>query len=86
MRVLVTGGAGFIASHIVDELIKLKHHVCIVDNLSAGNEENINQKAIFYKYSITDMEKLKLVFEVEHPEVVIHHAAQINVRTSLSKP
>jgi UDP-glucose 4-epimerase len=86
MRVLVTGGAGFIASHIVDELIKLNHHVCIVDNLSAGIEGNINQKAIFYKYSITDMEKLKLVFEVEHPEVVIHHAAQINIRTSLSKP
>jgi UDP-glucose 4-epimerase len=86
MRVLVTGGAGFIASHIVDELVKLKHHVCIVDNLSAGKDENINQKAIFYKYSITDMDKLKLVFEVEQPEVVIHHAAQINIQNSLSKP
>jgi UDP-glucose 4-epimerase len=86
MRVLVTGGAGFIASHIVDELIKLKHHVCIVDNLSAGSEENINSEAKFYKFNITEIDKLKLVFAVEQPEVVIHHAAQINIQTSLSKP
>ena len=86
MRVLVTGGAGFIASHIVDELIKLKHHVCIVDNLSTGKEENINQEATFYKCDITEIDKLRLVFEVEQPEVVIHHAAQIDIQTSLKKP
>jgi UDP-glucose 4-epimerase len=86
MRVLVTGGAGFIASHIVDELIKLNHHVCILDNLSSGNEENINQEATFYKCDITEIDELKLIFEVEQPEVVIHHAAQIDVQTSLSKP
>ena len=86
MRVLVTGGAGFIASHIVDELIKLKHHVGIIDNLSTGKEENINQEATFYKCDITEIDKLKLVFEIEQPEVVIHHAAQIDIQTSLKKP
>lgn len=86
MRILVTGGAGFIASHIVDKLIKLKHHVCIVDNLFAGKEDNINDKATFYKCDITEMEKLKIVFEVEKPEVVIHHAAQIDIQASIKNP
>ena len=86
MRVLVTGGAGFIASHIVDKLIKLNHNVCIVDNLSTGKEENINHEATFYKCDITEIDKLKLVFDVEQPEVVIHHAAQIDIQTSLRKP
>lgn len=86
MRILVTGGAGFIASHIVDKLIELKHHVCIVDNLSTGKDEYINKKATFYKCDITEMDKLKLVFEVERPEVVIHHAAQIDVQASIKNP
>jgi UDP-glucose 4-epimerase len=86
MRVLVTGGAGFIASHIVDELIELNHDVCVVDNLSTGNEKNINQGAIFYKCDITKMDKLKLIFGGERPEVVIHHATQIDIQTSLKKP
>ncbi|MGH4139625.1 NAD-dependent epimerase/dehydratase family protein [Clostridium sp.] len=86
MRVLVTGGAGFIASHIVDELIELDYDVFIVDNLSAGNERNINQKAKFYKCDITEIDTLKLVFKEERPEVVIHHAAQIDIQTSLKKP
>lgn len=86
MRVLVTGGAGFIASHIVDELVQLHHEVSIVDNLSTGNEKNVNKKAIFYKCDITDRDRLKIAFEVERPEVVIHHAAQIDVQTSLNSP
>ena len=86
MRILVTGGAGFIASHIVDKLIELKHHVCIVDNLFNGKEDNINDKATFYKCDITEMEKLKIVFKVEKPEVVIHHAAQIDIQISIEKP
>ena len=86
MRILVTGGVGFIASHIVDRLIELKHSVCIVDNLSTGSEENVNNRATFYKCDITEMDKLKLVFQVERPEIVIHHAAQIDVQTSLKKP
>ncbi|MBU3110758.1 NAD-dependent epimerase/dehydratase family protein [Clostridium lacusfryxellense] len=86
MRILVTGGAGFIASHIVDRLIDLNHHVCIVDNLFTGKEDNINDRAIFYKCDITEMEKLKMIFKVEKPEIVIHHAAQIDIQTSLKKP
>lgn len=86
MRVLVTGGAGFIASHIVDELIKLYHDVCIVDNLSSGKVKNINEEAKFYNCDITDKDKLKLIFEIQGPEIVIHHAAQIDVQTSLRKP
>ncbi len=86
MRILVTGGAGFIASHVVDKLIELKHHVCIVDNLFNGKEDNINDKATFYKCDITEMEKLKIVFKVEKPEVVIHHAAQIDIQISIEKP
>lgn len=85
MRVLVTGGAGFIGSHIVDQLVKLNHQVSIVDNLSTGSEENINKNARFYKCDITNKETLKLVFELEKPEVVIHHAAQIDVQTSLRR-
>lgn len=86
MRVLVTGGAGFIASHIVDELIDLNHDVCIIDNLSSGSRKNINTEARFYKCDIKEVDKLKLIFEVERPEVVIHHAAQIDVQTSFEKP
>lgn len=86
MRIIVTGGAGFIASHIVDRLIELGHHVGIVDNLVTGKEDNINNKAIFYKCDITEIEKLKLVFKIEKAEIVIHHAAQINIQTSLEKP
>ena len=86
MRILVTGGAGFIASHIVDKLIELKHQVCIVDNLITGKEENINCVATLYKCDIREIDKLKLIFEVEKPEVVIHHAAQINIQTSLKDP
>lgn len=86
MRILVTGGAGFIASHIVDRLIDLNHHVCVVDNLFTGKEDNINDRAIFYKCDITEMEKLKMIFKVEKPEIVIHHAAQIDIQTSLKKP
>ena len=86
MRILVSGGAGFIGSHIVDRLIELKHHVCIVDNLFTGKEDNINNEATFYKCDITEMEKLKIIFKVEKPEVVIHHAAQIDIQTSLKNP
>lgn len=86
MKVLVTGGAGFIASHIVDMLVELKHDVCVVDNLYSGKEENINKKARFYKCDITNYEALRLVFSIEKPEIVIHHAAQIDIQTSLRKP
>ncbi|HEY5588330.1 MAG TPA: NAD-dependent epimerase/dehydratase family protein [Candidatus Paceibacterota bacterium] len=85
MRILVTGGAGFIGSHIVDELIYLGNEVCIVDSMVHGDEKSINSLAILYKIDIRD-EKLVKVFEVFKPEVVIHNAAQISVSKSLQDP
>src|SRR5690348_4082356 len=84
-KVLVTGGAGFIGSHIVDTLIDNNYQVVIVDNLSTGTEFNINKKAGFYHIDITD-KNLTEVFAAELPEFVIHHAAQIDVQKSLSNP
>lgn len=86
MKVLVTGGAGFIGSHIVDRLIELNHDVSVVDNLSTGKKENLNEKAKFYECNITNYETLKLIFDIEKPEVVIHNAAQISVQESLKHP
>ncbi|TCO60242.1 SDR family oxidoreductase [Caldanaerobacter subterraneus] len=85
MKVLVTGGAGFIGSHIVDLLIENGYEVVIVDNLSTGKEEFINKKAIFRKKDITD-EDLYKIFEKEKPDYVIHQAAQIDVQKSIDNP
>lgn len=85
MKVLVTGGAGFIGSHIVDQLVEKGDQVVIVDNISSGRKENINEKARFYQIDITDSDLLN-VFERERPEAVIHQAAQIHVHTSVKEP
>lgn len=85
MKILVTGGAGFIGSNIVDALIEQGHEVSVVDNLSTGNQDNLNPHAKFYQTDITDPE-LAQVFDQVRPEVVIHHAAQIDVQTSLHNP
>jgi len=85
MKILVTGGAGFIGSHIVDRYIKMGHTVIVVDNLSTGKRENINSKAIFYEVDIRS-QALKEVFAKEHPDVVNHHAAQISVPLSVKEP
>lgn len=84
-KILITGGAGFIGSHIVDKLIENGEKVIVVDNLSTGKIENINDKAIFYKVDITD-EKINMIFEKEKPDYVIHQAAQINVNNSIKDP
>jgi len=84
--VLVTGGAGFIGSHIVDLLIENNYKVVIVDDLSSGREENINQEARFYKLDITDQKELAEVFEQEKPDYVCHDAAQISVSFSVRDP
>ncbi len=86
MKILVTGGAGFIASHLVDRLVADGHHVVIVDNLSAGRKENVNPKALFYEVDICDAVSLEEVFKKEKPEVVDHHAAHVNVRKSVEMP
>lgn len=85
MKVLVTGGAGFIASHVVDSLVERGHEVVVVDNLSTGFKENVNPGARFYQLSIGDRELAK-VFKQERPQVVSHHAAQMDLRRSVAEP
>ena len=85
MKILVTGGAGFIASQIADAFIKEGHQVVILDDLSTGFEKNINPKAKFIKANICDKNLVKL-FESEKFDVVNHHAAQMDVRRSVKDP
>ena len=85
MKILVTGGAGFIASNIADRLITEGYEVVIVDDLSTGFRENINPAATFYQLDIRDP-GLAEVFEKEKPDLVDHHAAQIDVRKSVTDP
>ncbi len=86
MRAIVTGGAGFIGSNIVDGLTKNGADVWIVDNLSTGKKENLNNKAEFVKLDIADRNALEKVFKSVKPEIVFHLAAQIDVRKSVAKP
>ena len=85
MKILVTGGAGFIASHIVDRFIEEGHEVVVVDNLSTGQRRNVNAAANFYNADIQGR-WLERVFRRERPAVVCHHAAQIDVRRSVQDP
>ena len=85
MKILVTGGAGFIASHVSDRLLSLGQRVSIVDNLSTGKRENLPEAATFYEIDIRD-KGLEKVFEAEKPQVVIHHAAHANVAESVRNP
>ena len=85
MKILVTGGAGFIASQIADAFIADGHKVFILDNLSTGFETNINPKAVFIKADIGD-KSLSSLFEKEKFDVVNHHAAQMDVRRSVADP
>ncbi len=85
MKILVTGGAGFIGSHVVDLLVEAGHDVAVVDNLVTGRKSNLNPKARFYEVDIRSPE-LEKVFETERPEIVDHHAAQMDVRRSVADP
>ena len=85
MKILITGGAGFIGSHLVDRLIKGGHQVVVIDNLSTGKKENLNKKAKFYKVDIQSP-KISQIFKKEKPEVVFHLAAQIDVGKSVENP
>lgn len=85
MRILVTGGAGFIGSNIVDALVNEGHEVVVVDNLSSGKRENLNPAAKFYEMDVCDP-ALEKVFREERFDYVNHHAAQIDVRHSVADP
>jgi len=86
MRILVTGGAGFIGSHVVDALIERGHEVVVADDLSTGKREHLNPQARFYHLDIRDAQGLEDVFAAERPEIVNHQAARANVRESMARP
>lgn len=85
MRILVTGGAGFIGSHVVDAYIADGHDVAIVDDLSTGHRANVHPRARLYELDIRDP-ALADIFAEEQPEVVNHHGAQMSVRVSVDEP
>lgn len=89
MKILITGGAGFIGSHIVDQYVAAGHEVAVIDNLweeGGGKPVNVNPKARFYQLDITDEGSLKRIFDEVRPEVVNHHAAQHSVAISTQNP
>ena len=85
MKILVTGGAGFIGSHVVNVFIENGHEVVVVDDLSTGRRSNLNPAATFYQVDIRSPQ-LAEIFEKEQPQVIDHHAAQMDVRRSVEDP
>jgi len=85
MKILVTGGAGFIGSHIVDAYIEAGHQVTVIDDLSTGHEKNVNPEAQFYKMDVR-ADALTGLFESERFDIVNHQAARGNVRASMEDP
>jgi UDP-glucose 4-epimerase len=85
-KILITGGAGFIGSHVADGYLALGHEVVIVDDLSAGHRRNVPAGARFYEADVTDSEVLAGILERERPEILNHHAAQKSVRVSVEDP
>ena len=86
MKIIVTGGAGFIASHVVDAYVRAGHTVAVIDNLRNGFRKNLNPKAKFYKTDIEDLAAVEKIFKKERPEVVNHHAAIAEVVRSVRDP
>ncbi|MCE5218420.1 NAD-dependent epimerase/dehydratase family protein [bacterium] len=86
MKILVTGGAGFIGSNIVDRYLAEGHDVAILDNLSTGRRENIDPRARLYEVDIRDWDRVLDVFATERPQILNHHAAQMDVRRGVEDP
>lgn len=84
-KIIVTGGCGFIGSHLTDRLVEKGYEVIVIDNLSTGKIEYLNSSAKFYKIDIRDKE-IEGIFKEEKPDIVFHLAAQIDVRKSLINP
>ena len=85
-KILVTGGAGFIGSNIVDKLLEEGHSVVVVDNLSTGNINLLSPLALFYQQDIRDYKVMDIIFETHHFDYVFHLAAQISVPESVENP
>ncbi len=85
MKVMVTGGAGFIGSHLVDRLIQEGHEAVVVDNLSTGKRKHVNRAARLYKLDVQSP-RLERVFRKERPSVLMHLAAQMDIRRSVEDP
>jgi UDP-glucose 4-epimerase len=85
MKILVTGGAGFIGSHLADAFLAAGHDVLVIDNLSSGHREQVPAGAKFFEADIRSPDAAKIV-STEKPEAICHHAAQMNVRFSVEDP
>ena len=86
MKVLVTGGAGYIGSCTANNLLDLGHEVTIIDNLSSGNKNLVPKKAKFYKYSIQDKKKINNLLSNNQFDIIFHFAAYIDVNESTAYP
>ncbi|HEV2413571.1 MAG TPA: NAD-dependent epimerase/dehydratase family protein [Candidatus Dormibacteraeota bacterium] len=86
MKILVTGGAGFIGSHVVDAYVAAGHEVAVLDNLATGREDNVNSAAQFHRADIRDLAQVQKVIAAFKPDVVNHHAAQSEVPKSVADP
>lgn len=86
MKILLTGGAGFIGSHVADAYVAAGHDVAIIDDLSRGSEKNVPAQARFYRGDILDRDFVEKVFAGEKPNAVNHHAAQMDVRRGVREP
>ena len=86
MKVLVTGGAGFIGSHVADGLLAAGHQVVIMDNLRTGKQANVPAGAAFHQADLRDQPRFAEVFSAEKPDAISHQAALVNVRDSMTDP
>ena len=86
MRILVTGGAGFIGSHVVDAYVAAGHEVAVIDNFSTGSEANLNPGARLFRVDVRDQPEVDKAIAAFRPEVVNHHAAQAEVPKSVADP
>ena len=85
MKIVVTGGAGFVASHIVDAYLQQGHEVHVIDDFSTGHKLNLNPNAVLHQFNIADADAARVILKIK-PDVLNHHAAQMDVRHSVQDP